>query len=68
MPHSLLLTVGRLSQLTKEPAVGGCSVWTVIRDGELTSRSSEMHPVRKVGSRGRFTEKQVQLDWRLPRH
>ena len=45
MPHRLL-TVGRQSQLTKEPTVDVRSVLTVIRDEELTSRRNEMQPVR----------------------
>lgn len=46
MPHRIL-TVGRQSQLTKEPTIDVCSVLTVIRDKELTSRRSEMQPVRQ---------------------
>lgn len=46
MPHRLL-TMGRQSQPTKESTVGVCSVLTVIRDEELTSRRSKMQPVRQ---------------------
>lgn len=48
MPHRLL-TVGRQSQRTKGPTVGACSVLTVIRDEELTSRRSKMQPGRQSG-------------------
>lgn len=38
---------GNPIRLSKEPTVGVCSVFTVIRDEEITSRRSEMQPVRQ---------------------
>lgn len=42
-----LVLTGKTKKLTKEPTEGVCTVLTVIRDGELTSRRSEMQPVRQ---------------------
>lgn len=59
---------GKTIQMTKEPTIGVCSVWTVIRDEELTSRRSKTQPVRQIRSWDGFTEKQMKLHRRLPRY